>query len=122
MTSTPFRQPQEDQGSSPTRVDSPIFLRASDPAFLVDPYPLYARLRTDGPIRRTPHALWVLTRYADIAAVLRDPGFGREGFEQHFGSDTSSGGNGVSAGLRPAATDSRCSSETRRTTRGSVTW
>ena len=50
-----------------------------------DPYPLYARLRAEDPIHRTPQGLWVLTRYADVAAVLRDPRFGREGFERHFG-------------------------------------
>jgi hypothetical protein len=49
-----------------------------------DPYALYAQLRTETPIHRTPHGLWVLTRYADVIAVLRDPRFGREGFEQHF--------------------------------------
>jgi cytochrome P450 len=50
-----------------------------------DPYPAYARLRMADPIHRTPHGLWILTRHADVAAVLRDPGFGREGFERHFG-------------------------------------
>ena len=55
-------------------------------AGVTDPYPLYARLRAEDPIHRTPHGLWVLTRYADVAAILRDPRFGREGFERHFGT------------------------------------
>jgi cytochrome P450 len=52
-----------------------------------DPYPVYARLRAEDPIHRTPHGLWVLTRYADVSAVLRDPRFGREGFERYFPTD-----------------------------------
>jgi cytochrome P450 len=50
-----------------------------------DPYALYAQLRAETPIHHTPQGLWVLTRYADVAAVLRDLRFGREGFERHFG-------------------------------------
>ena len=35
-----------------------------------DPYALYAQLRAETPIHRTPHGLWVLTRYADVVARL----------------------------------------------------
>ena len=80
-----------------------------------DPYALYARLRSEDPTHGTSLGLWVLTRYADVAAVLRDPRFGREGFERHFGL------NGAAWARTPAATGSRCSSGTRRTTRGSAT-
>jgi hypothetical protein len=31
-------------------------------AGVTDPYTLYARLRAEDPIHRTPHGLWVLTR------------------------------------------------------------
>jgi cytochrome P450 len=58
-----------------------------------DPYVVYARLRAEDPIHRTPHGLWVLTRYADVAAVLRDPRFGREGFDRHFGLNDGPGSN-----------------------------
>jgi cytochrome P450 len=57
----------------------------ADLAASVEPYPLYARLRECDPIHRTPDGLWVFTRHADISAVLRDPRFGREGFERYFG-------------------------------------
>lgn len=57
-----------------------------------DLYAVYARLRAEDPVHRTPHGLWVLTRYADVSAVLRDPRFGREGFERHFPTD--GGGDG----------------------------
>ena len=49
-----------------------------DPAFIADPYPAYAALRDLGPIHydaRTDH--WLVTRHADVRALLRDPRFGR---------------------------------------------
>src|SRR5947207_9358986 len=44
-----------------------------DPEVLADPYPLYARLRTEDPVHWDPflHA-WVVTRYADVVTVLHD--------------------------------------------------
>jgi cytochrome P450 len=65
---------------------------------LVDPYPAYARLRAEDPIHRTLEGLWILTRYGDVAAVLRDPRFGREGFERYFGVDPELGANGSCPG------------------------
>jgi cytochrome P450 len=43
-----------------------------DPAFRVNPYPFYARLRAEDPVHRTPTGVWALSRYAGCAAVLRD--------------------------------------------------
>jgi cytochrome P450 len=63
-----------------------------------DLYAIYAQLRADDPIHRTSHGLWVLTRYADVTAVLRDPRFGREGFERYFGLNNSVGSD--AAGTR----------------------
>jgi pimeloyl-[acyl-carrier protein] synthase len=42
-----------------------------DPEILANPYPLYARLRTEAPVHWDPflHA-WVVTRYADVLEVL----------------------------------------------------
>ena len=78
---------------------SPDVLKISGAAGPSYPYSLYRLLREREPIHRTPSGVWVLTRYADIAGVLRDPRFGREGFDRHFGSDTTSDGNGLSARL-----------------------
>jgi cytochrome P450 len=40
-----------------------------------DPYPFYAELRERAPVHYLPDEdLWVLTRYDDVAAALRDPG------------------------------------------------
>ena len=43
-----------------------------DPEVLANPYPLYRRLRTEDPVHWDPflHA-WVVTRYADVIAVLQ---------------------------------------------------
>jgi cytochrome P450 len=49
-----------------------------DPEFLADPYPTYHRLREEDPVHHSPLDFWVLTRYEDVAAVLRDPRFIKE--------------------------------------------
>ncbi|MFR9800888.1 cytochrome P450 [Pseudonocardia sp. RS010] len=46
------------------------------PAFRQDPYPQYAALRAEPPIRTL--GMWVLTRHADVLAVLRDRTFSAE--------------------------------------------
>jgi pimeloyl-[acyl-carrier protein] synthase len=43
-----------------------------------DPYPLYHRLRAEDPVHRSPLGFWVLTRHADVLAVLRDPRMSRD--------------------------------------------
>lgn len=60
------------------------------PEFNADPYPFYARLRAEDPVHQSPMGLWVLTRYEDVILLLRDPRFGRKGFDDlllaRFGS------------------------------------
>src|SRR5947207_13354157 len=42
-----------------------------DPEVLVNPYPLYKRLRTEAPVHWDPYLhAWVVTRYADVVTVL----------------------------------------------------
>jgi pimeloyl-[acyl-carrier protein] synthase len=43
-----------------------------------DPYPLYHQLRSEDPVHRSPLGFWVLTRHADVLAVLRDPRMSRD--------------------------------------------
>lgn len=44
-------------------------------AFLTDPYPRYAELRRDAPCHYEPaRDVWMISRHADVIAVLRDPG------------------------------------------------
>jgi cytochrome P450 len=46
------------------------------PAFVADPYPIYDRLRAEQPVYRHPQSgRRVFTRYDDVDAILRDPGW-----------------------------------------------
>jgi cytochrome P450 len=42
------------------------------PEFHQDPYPLYARMRREHPVYRSPQGTWYLTRYVDVNTALRD--------------------------------------------------
>jgi cytochrome P450 len=66
MTETPVRE--ED-----LRALAGLF----EPGIIADPYPLYARWRTERPVARPRERLYVLSRLADCEAVLADPAFGR---------------------------------------------
>ncbi len=48
------------------------------PEFVADPYPMYHRLRTEDPVHHSPLGFWVLTRYPDVMAMLRDPRLTKE--------------------------------------------
>jgi cytochrome P450 PksS len=54
----------------------------TSPAFKADPYPFYARLRDQAPVcavtlpNRMP--VWLVTRYDDVALVLRDERFAKD--------------------------------------------
>jgi cytochrome P450 len=67
------------------------FLQSLGRPGFAHPYDAYQQLRERDPVHRTSDGLWVLTRHADVAAVLRDPRFGREGFERHFGVNNGAG-------------------------------
>ncbi|MFC3451661.1 cytochrome P450 [Amycolatopsis speibonae] len=49
-----------------------------DPAVRTDPYPIYRRLREADPVHQSHFGYWVLSRYADVDAVLRAPGVSSE--------------------------------------------
>ncbi len=50
----------------------------SSPSFLADPYPVYARLREQGPVLwHEPRGVYLLTRFEHIHAALRDRRLGR---------------------------------------------
>jgi hypothetical protein len=51
------------------------------PSFVKNPYPLYAWLRQHEPVRKDPLApVWILTRYDDVAEMLRNPKFLKDPF------------------------------------------
>src|SRR5258705_6830916 len=55
-----------------------------------DPYPLYHRLRQSAPVHRTKLGMWVLSRYDDCRAPMRDPRLRKDyasQIEQRFGPD-----------------------------------
>ncbi len=54
-------------------VSSEVVFNPFDPGFAADPYPHYAALRVADPVHQTAFGPWLLTRYADVVAVLRDP-------------------------------------------------
>jgi pimeloyl-[acyl-carrier protein] synthase len=82
------------------RETEPVVFNPYLPEVIQNPYPLYHRLRTEDPVHLTPLGIWVLTRYDDVAFVLRDGRFGRGGFEARyreiFGVDPSQAGFALS--------------------------
>jgi cytochrome P450 len=57
---------------------SPTSFDPWSPAFVADPYPAYARLRTDAPVTYfEPTSQWLISRHADVDALLRDRRLGR---------------------------------------------
>ena len=50
--------------------------------FKANPFPFYARLRSEAPVYRTPlpdkQSAWLITRYEDVLVVLKDERFGKD--------------------------------------------
>ena len=55
-----------------------VIFNPMDPTFVADPYPTYRQLRAADPVHRSPMGFWVLTRYDDVVAALRDPRLAKE--------------------------------------------
>src|SRR5712692_10330934 len=57
-------------------------LDLTSPRFKSNPYPQYARLRADSPVRRTRlpdgRVAWLVARYADVAVALKEPRFAKD--------------------------------------------
>jgi cytochrome P450 len=55
-------------------VTAPFHFNPLESPYLENPYPLYARARCEAPVFYSPlFATWVVTRYEDVHAILRDP-------------------------------------------------
>lgn len=56
-----------------TNAENDIDSQLSSPDVMVDPYPIYARLRADYPVFWSPSwNAWIISRYADVVTSLRD--------------------------------------------------
>jgi cytochrome P450 len=64
-----------------TAATEPLFNPLS-PEFIRDPYPHYERMRATDPVHLTQHGMYVASRHADIAVVLRDKRFGKDYVER----------------------------------------
>lgn len=47
------------------------------PAHVRDPYAVYRQLREHAPMYRSPHGVWIASRYAEVSFMLKDARFGR---------------------------------------------
>ncbi len=76
-----------DAASNADAIYTQLFLTAGGRA---NPYPLYHQLRQAGPVHRTSLGMWLLSRYDDCWAALRDPRLGKDyapQIAQRFGPD-----------------------------------
>lgn len=64
---------------------------ARDPAVVADPYPFYERLRAAGPICRMGPASFGVTRYADVARLVRDSRLGSQFPEAYHQASSGTG-------------------------------
>jgi cytochrome P450 len=65
-----------------------------DPGFTEDPYTPYARLRREDPVHEIETAGvrgFIVTRYDDVVAVLRDPAYSAEKFPERMIADAMAG-------------------------------
>ena len=68
-----------------------------DPRIFDDPYPVYAKLRSEAPLYRGPgHRFWTLSRFEDIKTALGD--------HETYSSDAKRGGIGITPLMSMATT------------------
>ncbi len=67
---------------TPATILTPKFDRFA-PTTMIDPYPVYEQLRKSGPICRGGPGEWVVTRYSDVAALLRDSRLGHQFIDRY---------------------------------------
>ena len=79
-------------------------VKIASPAFKANPQPFYHRLRTEAPVCRVPlpgkQSAWLVTRYDDVAAVLKDSRFIKEkaqGFLRRASCSPALGTQGIQA-------------------------
>ena len=65
--------PEANPQIAPRELAAQFELRDLPPAFYADPFPYYRALRIHAPVKRQLDSSYLLTRYADILAVYKDP-------------------------------------------------
>lgn len=83
MSNRPLSAPANDADAAVAQ----LFLT---PAGRIDPYPIYDELRRTAPVHRANLGMWLLSRYDDCWAAMRDPRLGKDyaaQIEQRFGPD-----------------------------------
>jgi cytochrome P450 len=67
------------KGAGPEGIVAPDL---ASPAFKANPYPFYARLRAEASVWRVTlrdmRTAWLVTRYEDVAGVLKDDTFAKD--------------------------------------------
>lgn len=49
----------------------------TSPEFIANPYPVYAYLRENAPVVKTPYGFWLLARHEDVSTLVKDRRFGK---------------------------------------------
>ena len=74
-----MQEPQAVPDDSAAATAAGLGFNPFDPAFRADPYPTYRRLIEGEPVREAMPGLFVLPRYADCVAMLRDANASNDG-------------------------------------------
>jgi cytochrome P450 len=61
-----------------------IFFNPLDPDFHINPYPIYTRLREEAPVYKSLFNTWIVTRYSDAEAILKDKRFQVDDLHKHL--------------------------------------
>ncbi|MFD8500071.1 cytochrome P450 [Amycolatopsis sp. NPDC059657] len=67
-----------------TAEDPAVYFDPLGEAFRADPFELYRRLLEEAPVHRGAMGAWFVTRYADVATLLRDGRLGKEFTQSSF--------------------------------------
>ena len=84
----------------------PIFFNPFDPGFRIDPYSTYRRLREEDPVHQSLIGAYILSRFDDCLALLRDPRSSSDArnslfFEEAVRQGTIPEGDPILSGGRP---------------------
>ena len=88
-----------------SRIEKTVKFNPYDPNFQANPYAVYHQLRSVEPIHQSFAGMWVITRYADAKAVLRDPRFCVNKMQKMLNTRAILGSKGISIHLHKPLTN-----------------